>query len=133
MTYDLFDPTPPPEDKAKKIREATLKALQEYLEGPIPLHTDPRESEALAAERIGRAKLAIRAKVALLVARTGEDGMAPFECCAILSNRREYSVRPRFTELRQAGLISTTFMRDNPGGNPEEVFVATEDLRKVIL
>lgn len=122
MTYDLFDPPPDPEDKWRKMRERTIKALQSYLEGPVPLHRDAHDTEILAAERMSKIKVSRRVKVALILLGCSERGITGMELCAHFPGIPEHGVRPRLTELKDCGLADLIGRRLNARDNPEKMW-----------
>lgn len=72
----------------------------------------------------GRASL-IRAQALEAVKKAGPSGMTPDECAQSL-RLTVLAVRPRFTELKQAGLIAPTGeRRRNKSGSTAAVYAAT--------
>jgi len=115
---DLFSDLSP----ASAMREKTLRDL-ETLE-PLT-HRGATDTELLAAAKAAEAAPSLRVQVLYLVAATGKDGITADEAIAILQ-KRDYSIRPRFTELKDLGLVEDSgARRPNRYRSPETVWRAT--------
>ena len=89
----------------------------------VDLMARDTRAEAMNA-MAGRASV-IRAQALEAVRTTGRCGMTPDECAQYL-RLTVLAVRPRFTELKQAGLIAATGeRRRNASGSTAAVYAAT--------
>lgn len=122
-TMDMFEPTP-----GMKIREATLKDLEKYLSGPVPVGRDHPETARMAAMDMEAKKVSRRVQVLGIVIAQREGGTIPMDAVRIMDYAVEYGVRPRFTELKRAGLVFTKGTRENGRGGEEEVFFPSPEI-----
>jgi len=107
---------------ASALREKTLRDL----EALQPLtHRRATDTELLAAAKAAEEAPSLRVQVLYLVVAAGERGITADAAIAILQ-KREYSIRPRFTELKGLGLVEDSGVRrPNRYRSSETVWRAT--------
>jgi len=96
-------------------------------DGPVPVHRDADETEVEAAEKVQPKAGRLRRMVFRAVKASGSWGTTGDELVRRIPEVRPYSLRPRLTELGQAGLIEKQGTRKNRNGNPERVWVAVKE------
>jgi|TARA_R110000824_G_scaffold401687_2_gene613628 hypothetical protein len=94
---------------------------------PVPVHADPHDTEVEAAAKVQSVAGTLRRGVLDLVTIAGRHGVTPWEAIVGLGYEgREYSIRPRFTELASDRfgrlLEATEARRKNGRGNNEIVW-----------
>jgi hypothetical protein len=93
-------------------------------------HANPVSTEVQAAEKIGPHLGTLRRTVFDLILKSGDLGMTPDEMIAATGGL-DYSIRPRFNDLWDSGLIKRNGAeRPNRRGNNESVWVAGEDISR---
>jgi hypothetical protein len=104
-----------------KRRTLQLQAEEFWLMWP-PSHRDPHATEVTAAAKVAAHTGSIRLKVYLLVSMKGDTGLTGDEALKILGGK-ESTVRTRFTELKDLGMITANGdTRANRYGNAEMVW-----------
>jgi hypothetical protein len=100
-----------------------MEGLAAVLDAPAPSHSNGPETERLAARKLASARLnRLRKMVAELFIAAGPSGLAPDEICELIDDEYEYTLRPRVTELKKAGLLTPTgARRTNRRGGTEDV------------
>ena len=90
----------------------------------LPLfHRHGPDTERQAARKVQSTAARLRGSVLELVRQAGADGVTADEAIVALAPALDYSVRPRFSELRDAGLIRDSGRRRaNQRQNPEIVW-----------
>ena len=118
---DLFADSP-----AVALRERTLRDLETL---PPLTHRKATDTELRAALRAAEAAPSLRVSVLYLVVAMGDRGITADAAIEILK-KRDYSIRPRFTELRNMGLVDDSGLRrPNRYDQPEIVWRATPTAR----
>ncbi|MDX2223583.1 MAG: hypothetical protein SFV21_12585 [Rhodospirillaceae bacterium] len=89
----------------------------------IPVQPGKTDTSAAAARAIEPVAAALRHRCLAALRRAGGKGLTPSECAARL-RAIVLSIRPRFTDLKDAGFIRDSGMRrENARGRKEIVWV----------
>lgn len=125
MDADMYRDTPTRRRKdpnQKSLFDDPPEPPASSFEGPAQLHRDAHDTEIEAKEKVELSVEGLRREVYDAVRQSGERGLAGWEVCELFPHRKPYAVRPRLTELRDAGLLVNDGRRKNPDGNSEMVW-----------